>query len=67
MGDISATHLIILYFVFYFFPALLAAIRRHHNQNAIAMLNLLLGWTVIGWVVALVWACTNPYQKGVNC
>jgi hypothetical protein len=43
----------------YFFPAIVAACRHHWNQNAIFMLNLFLGWTFIGWVVALVWACTN--------
>ena len=38
----------------YFLPALIAALRRHHNQNAIFLTNLFFGWTVIGWVVALI-------------
>jgi hypothetical protein len=42
----------------YMFPWLVAAGRAHHNRSAIAVLNLLLGWTVLGWVTALVWACT---------
>jgi hypothetical protein len=33
---------------------------RHHNAVAILVLNLLLGWTLIGWMVALVWALTKP-------
>jgi len=44
----------------YFAPAFVALIREHHNSLAIATLNLFLGLTVIGWVVALVWALTNP-------
>ncbi len=40
----------------YFLPAIIANRRNHHNENAIAVLNLLLGWTFIGWVVALVWS-----------
>jgi len=40
-------------------PSLVAGARHHHNGLAIFMLNLLLGWTVIGWVVALIWACTT--------
>lgn len=44
----------------YFLPSLVAAGRNHHNGGAIAVLNVLLGWTFIGWVVALVWACTEP-------
>lgn len=40
----------------YLFPALVAGFREHKNGNSIAVLNLLLGWTLLGWVVALVWA-----------
>lgn len=42
----------------YFLPALIAAMRGHHNTGAITMLNLFLGWTFLGWVIALVWAFT---------
>lgn len=42
----------------YFFPAIIAALRRHRNQNAILVLNLFLGWTLLGWVVALIWSAT---------
>jgi Superinfection immunity protein len=42
----------------YFLPAIVAAIRHHPNQNAIFIQNLLLGWTILGWIVALVWANT---------
>lgn len=43
---------------FYFLPWLVAVMREHHQAGAIAVLNLFLGWTFIGWVVALVWAAT---------
>lgn len=39
-------------------PAFVAAYRNHPNVAAIAALNILLGWTFIGWVAALVWALT---------
>lgn len=42
----------------YFLPALVAVIRNHSNLMAIAILNLFLGWTLIGWVGALVWSAT---------
>jgi hypothetical protein len=45
--------------VFYFIPAGVAGMRDHHNSIAIFVLNLLLGWTFVGWVIALVWACTE--------
>jgi hypothetical protein len=28
----------------------------HKNTTAIAVLTLLAGWTVIGWIVAMIWA-----------
>jgi len=42
----------------YMLPAIIASCRGHHNRLAIFVLNLLLGWTWFGWVVALVWALT---------
>jgi hypothetical protein len=41
----------------YFLPAILAHHKR--NQSAIFVVNLLTGWTVIGWMIALVWALTD--------
>lgn len=43
--------------LFYFIPSILGWNKR--NSGAIIILNLLLGWTLIGWVVALIWALTN--------
>jgi Superinfection immunity protein len=38
--------------------------RRHHrNAAAIFLINLLLGWTVLGWIAALVWSVTADVQK----
>jgi len=51
----------------YFLPAIIAALRRLYNQNAIFLTNLFFGWTVIGWVVALIWCATSPvgrYKEG---
>jgi hypothetical protein len=43
----------------YFVPAVVAVLRKHNNSGAICILNLLLGWTFIGWVVAIVWSFTD--------
>ena len=43
-------------FVLYFLPAILAFARSKRDSVAILVLNLFLGWTAIGWVIALVWA-----------
>ena len=44
----------------YFLPAIVAKARRHSDYTSILLVNLLLGWTFLGWVVALVWAFKNP-------
>lgn len=36
---------------------------NHKSFNAIALLNVFLGWTLIGWVAALVWACKSQVQE----
>jgi Superinfection immunity protein len=43
-------------FVLYFLPSIIALARSKRNLLAIFLLNLFLGWTAIGWAVALVWA-----------
>ena len=45
----------------YFLPTILAA--RHPNSTAIFALNLFLGWTFIGWVMAFIWAYTAPSNR----
>lgn len=43
-------------FLIYFLPWLIALSRGHLNTTAIFFTNLLLGWIVIGWIVAFIWA-----------
>ena len=47
--------LVVLGFI-YFITAIVG--RKKRNFGAIFALNLLLGWTLLGWVLALVWALT---------
>lgn len=41
----------------YFIPVIVAYARNHRQILPIFMLNFFAGWTVAGWVGALVWAC----------
>ncbi|MBS7564180.1 superinfection immunity protein [Mucilaginibacter sp. Bleaf8] len=58
--------LMIVVFPLYFLPAIVG--RNKRNAISIALLNFLLGWTLIGWVGALIWALTKdnvpPAQFG---
>lgn len=40
----------------YLVPTIIAQRYRHPKQPAILMLNMALGWTIVGWVVAFIWA-----------
>lgn len=48
--------------LFYMLPWAIAETRGKSNSMAIGLVNFLLGWTFIGWIVALVMAC-GSHQK----
>jgi hypothetical protein len=50
----------------YLLGTLIAVGRRHPNTPAIAALNILLGWTFLGWAAAVVWSLTrfDPPPRG---
>lgn len=43
-------------FALYFLPSIIALARNKRDVVAIVLLNFFLGWTAIGWIVALIWA-----------
>jgi hypothetical protein len=51
--------LLIFFAAIYFLPTIIALARGKQNAVAILALNLLLGWTFIGWVVSFVWSLTS--------
>ena len=51
----------------YMLPSIVAVGNNRMNTGAICLLNIFLGWTLIGWVGALVWASTKaPKPKEAN-
>lgn len=53
-------------FVMYFLPTIIAFARSKRDAAAILLLNLFLGWSVIGWIVAMVWAVKNDVPMVVR-
>jgi hypothetical protein len=50
---------IIIFFLiltFYFLPSVIASSRKTGHQGMIFFINAVFGWTVLGWVAALIWA-----------
>ena len=60
MYEILFVLLIGVSLIVYFLPSMIAGTREHHQTGAIFCLNLFAGWSIIGWIIAIVWACTNP-------
>ena len=55
----------VLVLILYFVPSLVALVRVRHNLLAIIALNIFLGWTLVGWVLALVWALSSSQPSQV--
>ncbi|MEQ1837544.1 MAG: superinfection immunity protein [Candidatus Nitrotoga sp.] len=55
-GPLAITGLFTLAIAVYFTPSFVAYSREHQQKVSIFVLNLCLGWTIVGWVGALVWA-----------
>jgi hypothetical protein len=53
----------LLFLVFlYFLPAIIAAHRDHPSRTSILIVNTFLGFTVIGWVICLIWSLSGYRQ-----
>jgi T4 superinfection immunity protein len=64
LGDFLNIVLAVIAVVVYFAPSWISISRRALHPLPIFLLNLVLGWSVIGWVVALVWALlTSTAQR----
>lgn len=55
LGTFGWTELVIVA-VFYFMPTHVALIRKTPDRRKVFLVNLLLGWTVIGWFFAAIMA-----------
>jgi uncharacterized membrane protein len=59
----AAQGMVSLFVIFYFIPTIVAAIRDVKALGQVTVVNLFLGWTFIGWVVALTMAYREKKEK----
>ena len=59
-------HFFGFWFLLYFLPTIIALVRSKRDTLAIFLLNLFLGVTLIGWIVALVWAAKHDVPAAVR-
>lgn len=58
--------LLVLAVLLYFAPTITAHRRCHPQREAIFATDFLLGWTFLGWCVALIWTLTRPGQRATS-
>ena len=54
---------LILFTFLYFIPSIVAYTNEKKNEGAIFILNIFLGWTILGWIIALIWAFMKERKK----
>lgn len=57
--NLFVSWMLLLALALYLVPTIIAFKKDKQNKVAISALNVLLGWTFLVWVVALVWALTE--------
>ncbi|WP_223820886.1 superinfection immunity protein [Bacillus sp. S3] len=65
-GSSSLGIIFLIVLIGYFLPFLVAMLRKKSNVLAIFFLNLLTGWTGIGWLAAFIWALTKDHKVIVH-
>lgn len=54
--------MLLLVVVIYMLPTFIAFGRQHPKRQDIAVVNILLGWTLIGWIGVFLWALLVPVE-----
>jgi cytochrome c biogenesis protein CcdA len=52
--------------ILYFLPTIIAHRRQNPDRMAIGVINTFLGWTFLGWVIALAWACRGNLPTAID-
>lgn len=63
LGKLIASSFLVWAPLLYLLPTAEAWKRGHGNLAALGALNVLLGWTLVGWVAAFVWALMRSAAK----
>ena len=48
--------LISMLFIMYWLPTIVAIVRQAHSALGVFLVNFFLGWTILGWIFALIWS-----------
>lgn len=54
--ETSSTIFALAMLIIYFIPAINGYSKQHRSRALILVVNVFLGWTVLGWLIALAWS-----------
>lgn len=66
MESLAAILVLLFVLAVYLIPTIIAFARGHASKWGISVLNIVLGWSLVFWVVALIWALSNKGQNQVT-
>ena len=62
LGSTSTILMLMVIVLIYILPTLVAFGREHPRRQDVALVNLLFGWTLIGWIAVFLWASLGHVQ-----
>ncbi len=62
-GGIIHSSALLLALVLYFLPSIVAVALKVTHYGSVVVINALLGWTFVGWVIALAMACRTAGDR----
>lgn len=65
MENLGGTAIVVILFVLYMLPAVIAISRKHQNWLMIVLLDFFLAWTVIIWFVCLIWSFVDSSKQTI--
>lgn len=63
MESLAAILALLFVLAVYLIPTIIAFSRGHASKWGIGVLNIVLGWSLVFWIVALIWALSNKGQS----
>lgn len=60
MNGLEEAAVVVVVIAAYWLPMIAAWVNRAPSKGSVFVVNLLLGWTIIGWIVALAMAMRDP-------
>ena len=54
---------LIVFVAILLFPSFVAGVRNHNNFTPILLVNLILSFTIIGYIIALIWSFSDNIKK----